>query len=416
MKKTVLLLSLFITFRGAYADNEDLKRDIQLLQDRIEKLEAKKLDSTNFMDGIALKGRIIFHMAESSNNSSLEGIFYHPSDSAGKFNTELDYLRFDISKEINNKSLFYIKLKSANSDVYLTEAFLRYKFSTNFNIDLGLLSALLSLENENSDFGDQLSLSSVYDAAGNLFKSKGMGIRFTNKYSNFGFSYGIYGNHYNESTSDLSKLLLNFKSYYNPFLDGNNLIHLGLTYYADFSNYTEDRVPNGVDNYFYTIKDFNNVSLEFAFNYNSLNLRSEITTGIGKPSAVGYDENFTFHNYYLQASYLLTGETLSYSGGSFGTVDKVLKPVNSGGYGAFELSFKYSKTDLQDKKKAIIFDYGVYDKYSFAFNWIPIENIKFVMEYTKINEKFIDNYFTSKLNNGTKNSYEVFSVKGKIFF
>ena len=421
MKKLFFILFFLCCFPVVlHADEmedeiKDLKIDIMRLQQRIDELDNQNIK--NLFSDITLKGRIFFHMTENTNNSDLNNAFYSHISRSDKFNFKLDQVRMDFGKKINDKISFSIKIKPSNSSSILHEAYMKYKLSENTAMKIGQIFSVLSLENENSALGDQLAFPSMYYLVGDLFRSKGIGISFSNIYDNYGFFYGVYGNSYNEKFDDLSKLSINFKTYYNPYLDGNNLIHLGFSYYSDFVNYKKDTIPDAnADTYTYSVEEFDNFALEFALNYNSFNLKSEFANGYVKPSAKEYNKTFNINNYYVQASFLLTGETMSYSEGSFETVEKILNPVDAGGYGAFEVSFRYSRSDFQDKKSDLIFDYGLYDKYSFAFNWLPIENIKLIMEYSRVRESFVKNCITSAVNNGNKNNYDVFILRCKLFF
>ena len=70
--------------------------------------------------------------------------------------------------------------------------------------------------------------------------------------------------------------------------------------------------------------------------------------------------------YHITGSWAVTGETRAYRKRS-GTFDPlpIAKPVNQGGWGAVELAFRYSKTDLTDGS----LDGGDMDIYSLGVNW-----------------------------------------------
>jgi len=70
--------------------------------------------------------------------------------------------------------------------------------------------------------------------------------------------------------------------------------------------------------------------------------------------------------YHITGSWAVTGETRAYRKRS-GTFDPlpVAKPVNQGGWGAVELAFRYSKTDLTDGT----LEGGEMDIYSLGVNW-----------------------------------------------
>jgi len=70
--------------------------------------------------------------------------------------------------------------------------------------------------------------------------------------------------------------------------------------------------------------------------------------------------------YHLTGSWAVTGEMRGYRKRS-GTFDPlpVARPVNQGGWGAVELAFRYSRTDLTDGTV----DGGEMDIYSLGVNW-----------------------------------------------
>ncbi len=77
-----------------------------------------------------------------------------------------------------------------------------------------------------------------------------------------------------------------------------------------------------------------------------------------------------FYSFYVYASYFLTGESRPYDTerGSFGRPDptRVLRD-GSGGIGALEVAFRFSRVDLTDQGV----DGGVLNDWTAAFNWYP---------------------------------------------
>ena len=73
-----------------------------------------------------------------------------------------------------------------------------------------------------------------------------------------------------------------------------------------------------------------------------------------------------FNGYHLTGSWAITGESRAYRKRS-GTFDPlpIARPVNQGGWGAVELAFRYSNTDLTDGAV----DGGEMDIYSLGVNW-----------------------------------------------
>lgn len=77
-------------------------------------------------------------------------------------------------------------------------------------------------------------------------------------------------------------------------------------------------------------------------------------------------DNPYLSGYHLTGSWSLSGETRAYRKRS-GTFDPlpVAGPVNRGGWGALELTFRYSNTDLTDG----LLEGGEMDIYSLGVNW-----------------------------------------------
>ncbi len=91
--------------------------------------------------------------------------------------------------------------------------------------------------------------------------------------------------------------------------------------------------------------------------------------------------NPNFSGYHITASWAVTGETRAYRKRS-GTFDPlpVARPVNQGGWGAVELAFRYSNTDLTDGTV----DGGEMDIYSLGVNWWLTRSTSFGVNYRYI--------------------------------
>lgn len=421
-KKIIILLFFFLINTKSFAfdnDIEDLKKEIRILQTKINDLNDTINNITNTVQyNRNFFGGIFFSINKSNNQSKLNDKLYKiPKRKEDYYNFKVNQIKIIMENKIKEDFDFKILLKFFNSTFRIPEAYFKYYLSANTTLSIGQISTIISSENENSANGFQFSNQSTYFGIKDIFFYNGIGFKVSQIYDNFGVFYGLYGNSYSESVDNLSKSVAVFRTYYNPYKNKNNLIHFGVDYYLSHAKYKSDIVPN-IDgsNLLYTISNVNNIVLEFSVNYENINLQSNYAFSIVKPSKKGYNKDFNFYNYYIQIGYIPTGESLEYDSGSFGIIDNVRRPIDSGGFGAFETVFRYSKTNMQDIVSNIVFDYGSYDKYSFAVNWMPINNAKFIFEYSRILEKFIDNYMTSKINNGTKNSYDMFTIMFKLFF
>jgi phosphate-selective porin OprO/OprP len=88
-----------------------------------------------------------------------------------------------------------------------------------------------------------------------------------------------------------------------------------------------------------------------------------------------------FSGYHLTGSWAITGESRAYRKRS-GTFDPlpIARPVNQGGWGAVELAFRYSNTDLTDGAV----DGGEMDIYSLGVNWWFARNAHLGVNYRYI--------------------------------
>ena len=94
----------------------------------------------------------------------------------------------------------------------------------------------------------------------------------------------------------------------------------------------------------------------------------------------GFD-NPTFGGWYVLGSYFLTGESRGYSGsqGRFTRV-KVRRPIDEGGRGAWELTFRYSHLDLTNGGV----EGGKQDIATFGINWYAMQNLRFMANYLNV--------------------------------
>ena len=280
------------------------------------------------------------------------------------------------------------------------------------------------MEDENSSTGNPFIDESRYYTTGSLFFTKGVGIKLKYNDTYGGITAGVYGNSYTDNISENNKFTFNARGYVNPYKNDNNLIHLGASHIhtiVDDSHNphkTPDRdlasfVTN--QNLKYDLKQVESTAFEFATNYNQFNLQSEYMSGKITPASKLVQKDFKISNFYIKTGIVLTGETIEYKNGSFGNI-KVSNPISEGGFGAFELAFKFAETDLNNTRSNILFDYGEYKESAVALNWMPMDFVRVSLQYSRVEEEF-ENPFAIVVNNNNKeNKYNVFAIKGKIFF
>lgn len=412
---------------SAYANSKEinqLQKEIDLLKEKIDNVSATRYNEikNHILNDISFFGRLHTELLDSNNDGNAFGLLGGNVAEKRYLNSQVTYLEFGARKKLSEKSNFVFEIKSTQEYIKIDTVFLDYKIFPKITLELGELAIPLSLEDMNNDDNSSLNDQTRYFTTGNLFRNKAIGIKLNYSDTYGGITSGVYGNSYRDSISAENKFTFNFRGYVNPYKVENNLIHLGVSYYNNVVDKSGTIVvPDSLadfgtsQNLKYDIKQTENTSLELALNYEWFNLQSEYSQGFVRPSASDYDEKFKISNFYVKTNFLLTGETNVYKNGMFNNV-KVLNPINEGGFGAFELSFRFAKTNLQDEQSNIIFDYGKYKEYSVAVNWLPVDFFKLILQYSRVEENFISPCAIAANDNNNSNNYNVYSLKGKIFF
>ncbi|THF71798.1 MAG: porin [Methylophaga nitratireducenticrescens] len=89
--------------------------------------------------------------------------------------------------------------------------------------------------------------------------------------------------------------------------------------------------------------------------------------------------NADFDGWYVQSSYLLTGESRPYKNGVFGGI-KPNHRVGDGGIGAWEVAMRYSSLDLNDGG----INGGEADSMTLGLNWYPVPMLRFSADYVHV--------------------------------
>ncbi len=124
----------------------------------------------------------------------------------------------------------------------------------------------------------------------------------------------------------------------------------------------------------------------------------------GGNSAITPAADPEFFGGYVEAGWFITGETRGYKKGEgVWNRTKVLKPLGKGGSGAFQLAARYDYIDLDDSSlktaptnnfntgttslataNALLGRGGTQSSYLLALNWYPIDYVRFMVNYGKI--------------------------------
>lgn len=112
------------------------------------------------------------------------------------------------------------------------------------------------------------------------------------------------------------------------------------------------------------------------------------------PNGIALNGNPSFWGGYAELGYYLTGETRAYKGGSFGRV-KVLHPFNDGGWGAFQINGRVDYLNLSDRVDSssssvaapFYVNGGKQTAYQASFIWNPVDYVRFMAQYSRVNVK-----------------------------
>ena len=164
--------------------------------------------------------------------------------------------------------------------------------------------------------------------------------------------------------------------------DGSQLLHLGVGYSHrddDTASYKFSSDHAMAPSTKYKISDVDDTSLlglEAALKLNSFSLQSEwIEADVD--AATGGD----LDGYYVQASYVLTGESRSYdtASGVFKGVSPGTKFLDNGGLGAWEATLRWSNLDYTDLNGG-----GEAESWTVGLNWYLNKNVRALFNYTDV--------------------------------
>ena len=196
-----------------------------------------------------------------------------------------------------------------------------------------------------------------------------------------------------------------------PYLsaDESNLLHLGLGLrYSDFKTEVNGKTeaeffqsPVFVETGLFSAEASFTYNLEAYWRKGPIMLGGEYI-GVNVNSSA-YD-NPRVHGYNVGLSWVISGEMRSYrkNSGIFNPVP-VSKPVNTGGWGAWEVAFRFSTLDLTDGT----LDGGIMDTYSFGLNWWLTPRAQFSPNYRYI---VLDRFGLKGRSSGIASGFHLFWI------
>jgi phosphate-selective porin OprO/OprP len=440
--RIALLLFIFTqvaTALGAvYRPDDDdeiiiLQREISELRERIDRVEkARRLETQSLLaNNISFSGRIHMEYSSSNNEGKAYSLLGGNMGRDRRNTLQITSMKFGVVKKLTDSSKFVVKVNSAKEYMRFSEVYWSHSSSPKLTFDVGEVTISYTLETENS-YNAMSTAEYVRFYPLIPFPGRGVGVKLKYISDNFGVQTGYYGNSYSEKTSR-SKTVFNLRLYGNTYRHGNDVVHFGFNSFfydifyggAGDGNVSPSESGGKVTNLKYDFSKIEGRGLEFAVNKGQFNLQTEY-----RHSRVGLEEYRTknremvagyMKNIYVRVGCILTGETMRYSEGSFGSI-KVEDPVGNGGFGAFEVVYRLAGSMLSEKEgklkggNSAFFDYGNHRTHDFALNWMPVDSMRFIIQYSRVREKFHSAMGIAANNGKTINRYETFTLKSKIFF
>jgi phosphate-selective porin OprO/OprP len=129
------------------------------------------------------------------------------------------------------------------------------------------------------------------------------------------------------------------------------------------------------------IEDIKMLGLEANGVYGPFSAGGEYThSWIGRNNGL---DSLSFHGWYAEAAWTLTGESRNYKEGKFHRVEPTQNfSFSKGGWGAWELATRVAGVDMNDGA----FRAGEMKNFTAAVNWYVNSNIRFMFNYDKILE------------------------------
>ena len=293
--------------------------------------------------------------------------------------------RLYVSGQIQERYDFKMQYDFAGGDADFKDVYFGIKGVPALgNVRVGQFKEPFSLEEQMSSN----NITSIERANVNrLSPSRSAGVMFYNNYADqrvtgaagiFRGADDSYGNYKGDGYAATARVTgLPYKND-----DGSQLLHLGVGYSHrddDTASYKFSSDHAMAPSTKYKISDVDDTSLlglEAALKLNSFSLQSEwIEADVD--AATGGD----LDGYYVQASYVLTGESRSYdtASGVFKGVSPGTKFLDNGGLGAWEATLRWSNLDYTDLNGG-----GEAESWTVGLNWYLNKNVRALFNYTDV--------------------------------
>ncbi len=275
------------------------------------------------------------------------GEFYSNEADDSTLRSELRRARITLRRQLQDNWRIKLQLSFNDEDneVEVDDAYLKYNELPWANLTIGKMKEPFGLEKLTSSSAISAIERSMVSTA--FAPSRNYGLRLSDAKPGYTWAVGIFKEK-DDDFEEQAPSALSARVTYAPLRTDRQTIHLGGSISLRDWNKNEFRIKekgevNSADNIILSAElDADTVQLtgiEALWQYHSLTLQSEyMVTEVEQPDGLDWH----YDGYYLQASYFLTGEYLTYKKGRF----KKVKPNSESG--AWELLARYSQLDLRD--------------------------------------------------------------------
>ncbi|PTQ10960.1 porin [Sphingomonas oleivorans] len=426
--------------RALEARNKQLEDQAAETATRVEKVEVRAAKGVqpgvaptfaDVTDNFSFKPRGTFQIDYAAYNARAGGYDFNNG-------TQIRRGRFGFDGTAWRTFRYRIEAEFVNNSVNLLDAYVQYAGIPQWLFTVGQQKTPFGLEANTSDaFNTFLERGMANVAFGAVGAERRIGATIAYQTDRLNATIGVFGAgeavNRNAVTPD-ETYSVNGRLSWAPILDAGRLVHLGASAYhvtnlagnmitlADRPNSRIDdgriisaAIPGGVSptGVKSGAKDATFVGAESALVYGPFSVQGEY--GHLSVDRFGAEPSLDFDGFYAFASFFLTGESRTFRNGA---VDR-LRPFadfnpQNGGWGAFELAFRYDQLDLTDtalsplKRKA--------HSYTGALNWHLNGNLKLLFNYIRAKGTNSPLVVAPVTENGTTAKVDIFQTRLQLDF
>ncbi|SEA05339.1 OprO/OprP family phosphate-selective porin [Nitrosospira multiformis] len=386
------------------AERAQLVGKVESLEERFKESEKQfKLDKNGLQFETADKnfkfkigGRIHTDYTHSSNDHFFRGgVPVQANDGA-----ELRRGRLEFAGTFFKDWDFKSQVDFADNQVGVKDMFISYRGLDFAKINVGHQKQAFSRELQESSNDLMFMERSLMNVLNAPLVDRAIGVNLSSRGKNWTGQVGLFGESIDANNDSLDESWgTNSRITFAPLDEKTRIVHLGVA-----GNY---RRPSGsgqlfgpsngvrfrhetshITNLFPidsgalgNVEDVKMLGLEASGVYGPLSAGGEYThSWIGRRNGL---DSLSFHGWYGEAAWTLTGESRQYKEGKFHRVEPTRNfSFSKGGWGAWELAARIAGVDLNDGA----FKAGEMKNFTAALNWYVNSNLRFMFNYDRILE------------------------------